>query len=42
MNSRAAVLFDDTAADQLPLDALGAAAVVTIKAIAEAAVEVKD
>jgi len=39
---RAAVLFDETAADQLPLDALGAAAVVTIKAIVEAAAQMND
>lgn len=35
--ARATVLFDKTAAEQLPLDALGAAAMVAIKAVAEAA-----
>lgn len=35
--ARATVLFDKTATDQLPLDALGAAAMVGIKAVAGAA-----
>ena len=36
-DARATVLFDKTATDQLPLDALGAAATVAIKAVAQAA-----
>ena len=35
--ARARVMFDSTAAEQLPLDALGAAATVAIKAVARAA-----
>lgn len=36
--ARASVLFDQTAAEQLPLDALGMAANLTVKALADAAV----